>query len=312
MLMDTAAGSILNQSTLDYPLSMLAFTGDRQSLVLVGAEPGARPGVSQPGETHVQLLDLDTLETTWDQPLADLLDGFWCMENCDGAHDERLNAMWTPAVVLSPDRLALYIVHANGDQLTTVDLQARTVKHMAIEVAQSWFDRLLALTAGVAEAKGAVSGATRQAVVAADGTRLYVVGQNYDATWNEEGDYWDSTPISLGLKVIDIASGRVLDQLESEAAQISRTSDDAYLLLYEYNQDGPMTTILDAGTLEEVGTLDAYDVAFTYQLNGQPALVGTQYTTQGVEMAVLDMQTFDVTHSWSAADQTLWVTVAVP
>jgi hypothetical protein len=312
MLVDTAAGSLINQAPLDFPLSTLAFAGDGRSLVAVGAEPGERPGISRPGITQVQLLDLATLETTWDQPLPDLLDGFWCMENCDGDYHELMNAMWTPAIVLSRDRSALYIVHADSDQLTTVDLQARTVKRVAIEVAQSWFDRLLTWTAGVAEAKGAVSGATRQAVVSADGSKLYLIGENYHASWNEEADYWDAGSSSLGFKVVDIASGRVLDKLEYQAAQITLTPDGAYLLLHEYQQGGPVTTILDAGTLEELGTLDAYEVASTYQLNGQSTLVGMQYTTQGVEMAVMDNQTLEIIHFWSAADQTSWVPVATP
>jgi hypothetical protein len=316
VMVDTVAGTIVNQRPLDYPLSLLGFAGDGQSLVLVGTEQGEQPGISPPGETQVQLLDLHTLEPTWEQPLPDLLNGFWCAENCEAAHHELINSMWTPAIVLSPDRTALHIVHADSDQLTTVDLQTRTVKQMTIEVAQSWFERLLALTAGVAEAKAAIRGATRQATVSADGTRLYLIGQDYTTSWNEERGYWDMDSTSLGLKVIDVVNGRILEHRESEASLIGRTPDDAHLLLQEYGQDGPKTIILDATTLGEVGTIDGYEVLSTFQIDGRVTLVGIQYTTtgSGLEMAVIgpELEAMNVTQSWSSNRQTSWIIATAP
>lgn len=316
VMVDTAAGMLLNQRPLDYPLSFLGFAGDGQSLVLVGAEQGERPGISPPGETQVQLLDLQTLEPTWEQLIPELLNGFWCAENCDADHNEQLNAMWSPAIVLSPDRTALHIVHADSDQLTTVDLQTHTVRQMTIEVAQSWFDRLLARTAGVAEAKGAVRGATRQAAVSADGRKLYLIGQDYTPSWNEERGYWDMDYKSLGIQVIDTTSGRILEQRESEASLISRSPDGALLLLQQYGQDGLKTIILDATSLAELGVVDDYEVLSTFQIDGRVTLVGIQYTTtgSGLEMAIIGpvLETMNVTQSWPSNRQTSWVTATTP
>lgn len=316
LMVDTVAGTLLSQRPLDYPLSLLGFAGDGQSLVLVGAEQGERPGISPPGETQVQLLDLHTLQPTWEQALPDLLNGFWCAENCEAAHHEMLNTMWTPAVVLSPNRMALHIVHADSDQLTTVDLQRRTVRQMTIEVAQSWFDRLLARTASVAEAKGAIRGATRQAAVSSDGTRLYLIGQDYTSSWNEERGYWDMDSVSLGLQVIDSASGRILEQSESEASLISLTPDGTQLLLQEYGQDGLKTIILNATSLTEVGVVEDYEVLSTFQIDGRVTLVGVQYTTTGtgLEMAIIgpQLETMNVIQSWPSSRQTSWVTATTP
>jgi hypothetical protein len=191
---------------------------------------------------------------------------------------------------------------------------------MTIEVAQGWLDRLLALTAETVAAKGAISGATRQAAVSADGTKLYLIGQDYTPSWNEQDGHWSMDSVSLGLKVIDIASGRVLEQRASEASLISRTPDGAYLLLQEYGQDGLKTTILDTTTLAEVGVVEDYEVGFTFQINGQVALVGIQYTTDGsgLEMALVgtrvgeEMESISVIQSWPSTRQASWVLAATP
>jgi hypothetical protein len=176
-----------------------------------------------------------------------------------------------------------------------------------IEVAQGWFERLLALTAGVAEAKSSMTGATKQAVISPDGTRLYVVGQTFDAEWDEQEGYWFQTTTPLNLQVLDLASGRVVDSLEQEAAEIKLTPDGNYLLLTQWGDRGPITNIVDARTLETINSLEFFDVYVTYQRDHQPAVVASRYTGANWNMAALDPQTFELGPSWPAGSVASWI-----
>ncbi len=96
----------------------------------------------------------------------------------------------------APDRDALYVVHADSEQLTTVDFESQTVKTVEIQPKLTWFERLLSMTAGIAHAKIG-DGITRQAAVSPDGQFLYVVGVN-NATFQDEQGNWQMEQTSAG------------------------------------------------------------------------------------------------------------------
>jgi hypothetical protein len=278
---------------------MVEYVQDGATLLLYGARLGAEPGISPPDPPRLLLLDAKSLEIKWDQPLPDLVSGDWCLEKCATSHEQRLFVYWQPAVVLAPDRRQLYIVHANTDRLTALDFETQAVRQVELQLAQSWFEQFLALTAGVAQAKGGAEGAIKKAVVSPDGRQLYVVGQTMQATWDEQG-YWQGKDESLGLQVIEIESGQQIATYESQATDIKLTPDGGHLLLYGWGERGQRwTEVLAASTLEKLAYLGRWEVVETRRLDGQPITLASRFEAGYTLLAVLDPQAFDILHTWS-------------
>jgi hypothetical protein len=276
------------------------------SLVLYGAPLGADPGIAKPGSPRLLLVEAATLEVQWEQPLESILSGSWCEEKCAAPHEERLFAYWSPAVVLSQDGRRLYLVHADEEKLTTVDLAARVVRSVEMQAARSWLEELLAHTAGVAQAKGAGMGAFKTAVLAADGTRLFVLGQAWEATPTPEG-HWQSSQTPRGLQVIEVESGRKVASLDTQASGIRLTPDGAYLLLDGWGEQEPWMEALNAATLEEVARLTGWEVVLSRQTDSQPVLLARQLSQATTELAVLDPRSFKVAKSWQVKGNASWI-----
>jgi hypothetical protein len=247
-----------------------------------------------------------TLEVEWEQALEGLTSGDWCLEDCKATHGMPVFTFWTPAVVLSSDGRQLYIVHADADRLTTVDFEARKVRTVEIDAAQTWFERLLALTADTAQAKGPVEGAGKAAVLAPDGKRLYVVGRSMESPRDANGN-WEYREEFLGLQVIDLGSGRQVARHESRADRIKISSDGATLMLAGWGETGPWTDVLDAATLRRVRRLTGWEAAVVQQLNGQLVVVASQPGEKTTQLALLDGESFEVIRAWSVQGYGGWV-----
>lgn len=154
MVLDATTGKVLNRRTMDFCPSFLVFTKDGTGLLAYGQPLGADPGKTKPGPPRVLLMDAVSLAVRWEQTLPAIVSGEWWEANCNQLHESQVYALWSPAVVFAAEQNALLIVHADADRLTTVDVIARTVRTVEIRQAQSWWERLLAWTAGVAVAKG--------------------------------------------------------------------------------------------------------------------------------------------------------------
>ncbi len=129
-----------------------------------------------------------------------LLSGEWCLEGCTGSPDQRHFIRWKPGLALSPDSTHLYIIHADKEVLSSIDLAKGDRREHPIETAASWLERLLSRTAAVAHAQGLAQGAIRSAAVSADGTRLYVLTDRYsqDPSTSRAGQH---------LQVIELPQG---------------------------------------------------------------------------------------------------------
>jgi hypothetical protein len=308
MLFDTSTGQPISQRVLPFRPALTRYSLDGARLAIYGQPLGSNPGIARPDPPHVLLLDAATLDIIWDQPLASILSGNWCLENCRASHEEQLFATWGPAVVFSTDGRKLYIVHADTERLTTVDFVARSVSSVAIQMAQSWVEQLLDLTAGVAEAKGGANGAVKTAVLSPDGAKLYLLGGTYAARRDSQGQ-WQSTEDSLGLQVIDVASGRNLATYDTEARWWIRVSPDgAFVFLTDSDGDAWSTEVIDAKRVQQVARLDRWEVVPTYRLDGQPILVASQLPGQPSHLAVVDPRSLAVIHSWSVNSEASWVT----
>ncbi|MCI0395683.1 MAG: hypothetical protein L0332_25085 [Chloroflexi bacterium] len=307
MVFEANTGALVAERPLPFEPSLMAYTGDGASLALFGAPPGEEPGISPPGTTRLLLVNAATLETTWDQPFANLANGWWCLESCDAPHGEQLFVHWAPAVVPSPDGRKLYIVHADEEMLTTIDLDAQQMNTVGLQVAQSWFEKFLALTAGVAEAKGGLNGAVKSAVLSPDGQKLYVVGRTMNSTRDDE-TMWELAEESLGLQVIDVATGRIEASYASEALFIGITPDGTRLLLKGWGEAGPWAEVVDTASLERVAYLTNWEVGVTWDMDGQTVIVASQPTGRRTQLAIIESERFTTVHSWFVESYASWLT----
>lgn len=296
MLFDTNTGKLIAQQSIAFQPSLMGYTSDAASLALYGQPLGTNPGISKPDPPRVVLLDTLTLKVKWEQSLPNVLSGHWCLEKCDASHEEQIFADWTPAVVLSPVHDKLYIVHADEERLTSVDLDTHAVETVAIQKAQSLLERVLSLTATVAKAKGNSNGAFKAGVLSPDETRLYMVGRIMSTTLDTNGETQEMKE-SLGLEVIQVANGEKLASAASEAAWIKITRDGTHLLLGNWSSG--KINILDTSNLKNVATLGPWDAVVAQTLNGEPIILASQSGDSLTQLAVLDPLTFNIIRTWS-------------
>jgi hypothetical protein len=306
MLFDTGTGQLIAQQALAFRPSLMKYTQEGTALAIYGQPLSAVPGMAKPDPPRVLLVDAATLDILWDQPLASIISGSWCLENCDAPHGEQTFAYWWPAVVPSHDGHTLYVVHADEEKLTAVDFDARTVHSVEIREARLWFEELLALTAGVAQAKGGENGAFKEAVLSADGTRLYAIGRRVNSTRDAHGN-WQVDEAYLGLQVIDVESGHKMASLDGEAKAIGSALDGAYLLLDDWDGRIWWTEVLDAESLQRVARLEGWKVVPARRIDGQPILLASNPYRES-QLAVLDPRSFDIVQAWSASGHAEWVT----
>src|SRR3989337_864384 len=182
------------------------------------------------------------------------------------------SAFWSPAIVFSPEKKAIYIVHADANRLTIVDLALRTTGTVQIQPATSWIERLLALTAGVAQAKG-LNGGIKSAVLSADGSRLYVVGESGVTSQDSNGEWQFSNEV-LGLQVIDAASGMEIARLETESTDLALSNDGNVLFLHGWSNIA-WTDVVEADSLEIVAHLAGRYLISGRLLNGEDIMLSS-------------------------------------
>lgn len=162
---------------------------------LASAGIAANAGVSV-GPPMAALLAASDLSPIWSVQLNGVRDGVFPKKagTADTQAIYEPGAAWffQPGVAFAPAADVLYVVHGDADQLTSVDFTTRKVRTVDVRPRLSWLEQLLALTAGVAHAKG-MDGITKQAVISPDGKFLYVVGSNEKVTQQPNSENWDVT-----------------------------------------------------------------------------------------------------------------------
>jgi hypothetical protein len=286
VLVDAASGALLGRAALDFYPRQAAFSADGQCLFLYGLAYANSNGFDP--EPRVAALDTTTLSVVWQQALTGILDGQYVPPEAKSIHDE--SVWWLPAVAFAPDASRLYVVHADEDKLTTVDFAAQSVTRVEIGPARSWLDRLMALTAGVAEAK-MMNGVEKHAVLTPDGGRLYVVGARMDTG---EGQF---TRTPLGLQVIDAATGIELERRDTPASLITLAPDGLHLFLTAWDQQA-RTEVVAVNGLAPVVEIAGREVYTTRLVNGQPALFALRVGARSTAVRWLDPLTFGELASW--------------
>ncbi len=312
LLFDAETGQLIGQQALTIRPRMMEFTADGEWLVVYGSPLASISDFSQPDPPSALLLDGESLEIGWSLHLPNILDGTWCREDCsiDRVSNSETGRFvyWSPAVVFDAEMGRLHIVHADEDQLTTVDFLRRSARDLAIGRAPTWIERLLALTAEVAEAKYWPEGATKSAVLSPDGTRIYVVGQTFELTRDANGD-WQGSAKPLGLTVVETRTGHELATRESDASRIRMSADSRYLVL-DWGLGGSIE-MLEAESLRVVSRVEdwGWDVVSSRRLDGQAILLAVQTSEQPspTQFAMLAPGTFALQQPWSVSGLAFWV-----
>ncbi len=275
VVIDLNRQAISARQGLDFLISRLRYAGDGSQVLVYGTSIKNRYTVNEAadGSPQAALLDGDDLNLDWSVELAGVRDGIYpkdgsSEENAD-LHQPGAAVYDLSGVVFAPDRDALYVVHTALDQLTTVDYEAQKVETVDIRPQLSWLERLLWLTAGVAKAKVA-EGASLRAQVSPDGKLLYVVGSKQELIeTNPEETMYEMT--ALGLQIIRIADGTILDRLDSQADDLAVSTDGDRLYLHTWKEKGSETQVVSSRDLEVVAQLEG-SLAPVMRMNGEALL----------------------------------------
>lgn len=289
ILVEVGTGEERARTDLDFYPAQAAFSLDGQRLLVYGRHYTESAGFNP--TARVAALSAADLSLLWQTTLPEVLDGQYVSPEAKNVHDEAI--WWTPGTAFDPAAQRLYVVHADADTLTTVDYAGQTTTSVTVGPAQSWLDRLMALTAKVAEAK-MMNGVSKSAVLAGSGPdqRLYVVGEHVDMT---SGPF---TRAPLGLQVVDPATGVELRTLDTTAGQIALAPGGAHLLLTEWDT-ATRTTVLALADLDQVATLTDRDLFTTHLVNGQPALLALDVSPRAIAVSLLDPHAFTPLAEWT-------------
>lgn len=311
VIIDLEKQAIIAQQGLDFLPSRLKYTQNGSKVFVYGTPIKDRYTVNEAaaGPPQVVLLDGENLSVSWSAELAGVRDGVYPKESSKGEngdlHQPGMAVYDLPGVVFAPDRDALYLVHSALDKLTTVDYAAQQVSTVDIHPVLSWFERLLWLTAGVAKAKVA-EGASLRAQVSPDGELLYVVGAKQELVEDKSNEtMYESTP--LGLQVIRIADGVILDQLESLAVDLAISPKGDRLYLHTWKERGSETEVVQTGDLEVVARLDG-NLAPLLRMNGEALLASTEWINSvKSRMLIVDPESLSVLADWSGSEHAIFI-----
>ena len=305
-------GTIAAQSQTDSYVSHLKFTEGGEALMLYHPTVDPANGLSA-GPPQILLLDAADLTPLWSAELKDVRDGIYPKdENVtpSNIHEPGQAFYISPGLAFAPDRDALYVVHADSEQLTTVDFESQTVKTVDIQPKLTWFERLLSLTASVAHAKIG-DGMTRQAAISPDGQFLYVVGVN-NATFQDEQGNWDMEQTPLGLEIIQTSDGGRVERIETDTTELSLSPDGRFLYLRNWGNsedNRPWTEIYDTSNGQLITRKTGISGMPALLMNGEFLLVSTYSTAEtSHHMSVLEPDGSSVLEEWTSTEYVWWLT----
>ncbi len=305
LVFDLDQGAVTVQAPAGMLVSRLKYTADGSALMLYGTVMVDRFTTSErtTGAAQVALLDGRDLSARWTANLEGVKDGIYpkddTAEDSADLHQPGAALYFFPGLDFAPDGDILYVVHADEDKLTTVDFAGQTISTLEVRPPQSWLERLLALTAGVAHAKVA-EGTSRRAAISPDGQVLYVVGQTDTLVENGE-DSWSTETSPLGLQVIRVSDAALLDRVETESSDLSISPDGRYLYLRGWAMDQPWTEVMDSATLEIIDRLQGMELRPAFRLDGEPVLLSSVWITSAkTRMAVVDPRSLEPLSEWDS------------
>jgi WD40 repeat protein len=310
-IFDLQQGIITAREQTDSFVTRLKFTASGEALMLYTmSSQTAEDGMSA-SPRQVLLLDAADLSPRWTAELVGVRDGVYPTdeETTPANFYEPGRALYfSPGIAFAPDRDALHIVHANSDQLTTVDFETQQVKTLDIHTELSWFERLLSLTAGVAHAKIG-DGTSKQIAVSPDGQFLYVVGVHNESFQDSLGNIQMSqTP--LGLEIIRTSDGSRTAEIETRAGELSLSPDGLFLYLRYWadHYTVPWTEVFDTSSSQVIARKAGLYASPAFRINGEHLLVSTYSLTENShQMSISQPEDLSVLTEWSGASYIAWL-----
>ena len=307
-VLDARSGEVKASAQAGFSIRNVKFTTDGNAIMIYGpllASTGiaANVGVSI-GAPKAALFAVADLSVLWSVALNGIRDGVF-PKKAETANTQDIyqpGAAWRyePGIAFDPNRDVLYVVHGDEDKFTTIDFTKRKVTKVDVRVKTSWLDQLMALTAGVAHAKG-MDGTTKQVVTSQDGNYLYVVGTTESYSKNSNGN-WDVAQTFVGLQVIATGDGSIVDQKESEANSVTQSSDRKYLLLTGWDNENTGTSwteVYDMASNKIVKHIDSLYLTPTRRVDGTPILVSNEYIGNDMcDMVSVDPTTWAIASDW--------------
>ncbi len=176
-----------------------------------------------------RLMVIDAGGVTTDLTLEGVTSGSLPYEDLP-AGESPLDRSYQPGLAWDLERSLLYVVHADRDALTVVDLELGGVlRHQERLVPLSALQRVLAWLAPPAHAKGPWPGVTRRALLSPDGSRLYVSGSIGELSVDaEKGREFVEEP--EGLRVIDTKSLEEVGRAELPVSDVVLSPDGRRLV----------------------------------------------------------------------------------
>jgi len=303
LVFDLKNQAIIKSQALSFSPNLVKYTPGGDQLVLFGGSQSAK------AETPIaHLLVLDTLDYSpaWETQFPDIPDG---MRMPKQTSSDPILDQWGPAVALSQDGRSLFVLHADGASLTTVNLENHQSSTQDVSQKVSWLERLLALGAQTVYAKG-VNGTTRQGVLSANGL-FYVTGST-ETTQVDDNGVWNFSSTPLGLKVIDVKTGGILNQLDTDATQLALSPDESRIYLQGWKDDQPWTDVVSTDDLKLIHHLDNTTLAPVKLLNGKIVLIANQKVSGGISLGIADPGTLEIgttwkINSWHLRSESVWL-----
>jgi DNA-binding beta-propeller fold protein YncE len=302
-IVNVEKGVITAQGQADSFVTHLKFTESGEALMLYSPTINTTNGLSG-GAPQVILLDVADLSLRWSAELEDVRDGVFPKdENVTPAniHEPGQAFYINPGLAFAPDQDVLYIVHADSEQLSTVDFNAHKVETVEIHTKLTWFERLLSLTASVAYAKIG-DGIIRQAAVSPDGQYLYVVGVNNATFQDQQGNsQMEQTP--LGLEIIQTSDGSRVERFETDTTELSLSPDGRFLYLRSWGPDIPWTEVFDIANRQLITRKENSFATPALLMNGDFLLVSTYSTSETTHhMSVLEPDGLRLLSDWTGSN----------
>ena len=307
LVVDTLQGKILVQGKKDFAIRKMKFSAQGASLMLYGV-PQDSSGVTT-GNPVAMLVGAGDLNTLWSAGLPRLRDGLYRKEGQTGdLHAPGQALQFIPGLAFAPRDDVFYIVDAEKDELVSVDFAARTIRAREVHAELSWFEQLLALTAGTARAKGA-DGNEKSAIISPDGRFLYVTSIHNESVKKKDGE-WEFNQTPLGLQVIRTADAIETGKFETKANAplVSADGNYVYLDIWGDGKGAPATQIFDTRQGKIIASMSGFLLTPTHRLNGAPVLVSGYTTNNGrTQLAVFEADSTDPIVKWPASDYAAWI-----
>jgi hypothetical protein len=248
------------------------------------------------------VLDLSTSTTT-----THLLPGVMVGGGEVALGESSIFEWFQPEVVWDAERNLAYVVHADQDAFTVVDLETGESKTRSWAPSTSWWGGLFTWLVPPAQAKGPSLGTRRSLALSPDGATLFV-GTYTGELDSEAGDDVSVLWSPRGVIALSTATGEVVQNWDIPASDVYLSPTGEYLVATGLTiKDKPSTStetpegsfVIDVATGELVGHLLTEEGYWGYSISVQFSRSGdlAYLTNYGGPIDVVDLKTGKVISS---------------